>query len=311
MREGGRTRLSPITHATLRSAAVHPFSLLELGCGVGNAFFPLVERLDCLSVMACDVSRRAVSLARAHPVYGASGRVCVFACDAVGPGLRAELEAAQAEWLREGAAAAAVAPVTSGGPCMTQATPTRQPLPTPPPQPQQQRVCTAWGDFDAVLALFVASALAPADHARLFAAAAAALRPGGRLLFRDYGVFDEAELRFRPGSRLGPHLFLRGDGTLAAFFSLPGLAALAAVAGLEVAEARYVLRRQRNRRLGTEMRRVYVQVRRNRGEDAQRVPGVARHCSAHPPVQAQFRRPDPLADAYTLAATTLRDRAVG
>ena len=228
------TRLPPDAPSR-RRAATRPFALLELGCGVGNAFYPLVDRLPNLFVTACDVSRRACSLARAHPSYAGSGRVCVFPCDAIGLGLRAELESAQAEW--DGAASEAVA---------EGAAPRALPCP--------------WGSFDAVLVLFMASALAPEDHPRVFAAAASALRPGGTLLFRDYGAYDEAELRFRPGSRLGPHLFLRGDGTLAAFFTLPGIRELAAGAGLEVAAARYIFRRQRNRGQGTEMRRVFVQV---------------------------------------------------
>lgn len=185
--------------------------------------------------------------------------MCVFPCDAIGPGLRAELESVQAEW---GAGAAAEAAEAGGAPRV---------LPCP------------WGSFDAVLVLFMASALAPEDHPRVFAAAAAALRPGGTLLFRDYGAYDEAELRFRPGSRLGPHLFLRGDGTLAAFFSLPGIRALAAGAGLEVAAARYIFRRQRNRGQGTEMRRVFVQVRGEGGLGALSYGAAALFSSLSPP----------------------------
>ena len=58
----------------------------------------------------------------------------------------------------------------------------------------------------------------------LFVEAAANLRPGGVLLLRDYGAFDAAELRFRPGQRLGRHLFARSDGTLASFFTVEGAA---------------------------------------------------------------------------------------
>jgi hypothetical protein len=83
-----------------------------------------------------------------------------------------------------------------------------------------------------------------------------------------------------------PHMLqVRGDGTLAAFFSTDDISALAAAAGLEVAACRYVYRRVRNRKKGVDMRRVFV--------------------------QAQLRKPDPLVDAYVLVAGALGHRGVG
>ena len=45
------------------------------------------------------------------------------------------------------------------------------------------------------------------------------LHPGGLLCFRDYGVFDLAQLRAPETSILSPQLHFRGDGTLAYYFS--------------------------------------------------------------------------------------------
>lgn len=45
------------------------------------------------------------------------------------------------------------------------------------------------------------------------------LRPGGILCFRDYGVFDLAQLRVPETSVITPQLHFRGDGTLAYYFS--------------------------------------------------------------------------------------------
>ena len=50
---------------------------------------------------------------------------------------------------------------------------------------------------DVVTMVFVLSALAPETHVAALRNAAAALRPGGLVLFRDYGLYDAAMLRFK------------------------------------------------------------------------------------------------------------------
>jgi methyltransferase-like protein 6 len=52
-------------------------SFIEIGCGVGNLFFPLLERNINLKVYCCDFSKNAIALVnqKNHP------RVCAFVAD--------------------------------------------------------------------------------------------------------------------------------------------------------------------------------------------------------------------------------------
>lgn len=45
------------------------------------------------------------------------------------------------------------------------------------------------------------------------------LKPGGSLLFRDYGLYDHAMLRFGRGHKISDSFYVRQDGTRAYYFS--------------------------------------------------------------------------------------------
>ena len=107
--------------------------------------------------------------------------------------------------------------------------------------------------------LFMLSAVSPARMPAVADRVAAALKPGGLVLLRDYGRFDEAQLRFKKGRRLGePHFYARQDGTRAYFFNLDDLRALFEAAGFEVLELEYIRRQYQNRASKSVRRRCWV-----------------------------------------------------
>ncbi|CAO1614124.1 unnamed protein product [Parajaminaea phylloscopi] len=63
------------------SEQTHPV-LLEVGCGVGNMLWPLLEKTPELKVHCCDFSQRAVELVKLHPSYS-TDRVNAFVYDLI------------------------------------------------------------------------------------------------------------------------------------------------------------------------------------------------------------------------------------
>lgn len=123
----------------------------------------------------------------------------------------------------------------------------REPLPV---QTQSADVCTC---------LFVLSALEPATRPRAVANMFAALRPGGAVLFRDYGRYDEAQLRYKPGRKLCDDFYVKQDGTRCFYFDLADVRACFADAGFAVKDLNFLCRQDANRAQRTRRRRVFVQ----------------------------------------------------
>ena len=57
-----------------------PKVLLEVGCGVGNLVFPLLEENLALYIYCCDFSPRGVQFVKDHKLYN-EDRVRAFQCD--------------------------------------------------------------------------------------------------------------------------------------------------------------------------------------------------------------------------------------
>ncbi|XP_058451588.1 tRNA N(3)-methylcytidine methyltransferase METTL6 [Malaya genurostris] len=183
-------------------------ALLEIGCGVGNLIFPLIEdgHRDYF-IYACDFSPRAVDLVKRHNLYDEQ-YMMAFTCD---------ITTDQAfETLRE-------------------------------------------SSLDIVTLVFVLSAIHPEKFATVIGNIFRLVKPGGVVLFRDYGLYDMAQLRFKPGHKIAENFYMRQDGTRSYYFDENEVGDLFRNAGFETIVNSYIHRRTINPKENIDVARIFVQ----------------------------------------------------
>ena len=114
--------------------------------------------------------------------------------------------------------------------------------------------------IDIALLLFVLSAIEPNNMNNVLKKIYNSLKPGGLLLFRDYGLYDMTQMRFvkKKGRKIDDSFYVRADGTRTYFFSLEKFEALAIEAGYEIEKLKYEVRELKNRKRKLTMYRVWL-----------------------------------------------------
>lgn len=183
-------------------------TMLEIGCGVGNLVFPLIEdgHRDYF-IYACDLSPRAVELVKQHNLYD-ERYMKAFPCDVT----------------------------------------TAEVFETIPE-----------ASLDIASLIFVLSAIHPDKFELVVQNIFRLLKPGGMLLFRDYGLYDMAQLRFKPGHKIAENFYVRQDGTRSYYFAEDEVRDLFRNAGFEVVVNSYIHRRTINPKEKIDVPRIFVQ----------------------------------------------------
>lgn len=178
--------------------------LLEVGCGVGNAIFPLLEEFPLLQAQVCDFSEEAIRLLVNNDKFDGS-RVKANVCD-----------------------------ISKNSPFEDD-------------------------ECEAVLMLFVLSAIAPEKHRQAVLNATRGLRSGGVVLFRDYAKYDLAQIRLamKGKKKLKDGFYLKQDGTRVFYFTKEDLERI--FEGFTPIENEYQCRVVKNRKDEKTMYRIWIQ----------------------------------------------------
>lgn len=135
--------------------------LLEIGCGVGNLVFPLIQEKRNFFIHACDFSPRAVEIVKSHELYDESS-IHAFQTDITSKSIHENIKP---------------------------------------------------NIVDIITSIFVLSAIHPDKFKNVIQNMHKVLKPGGIILFRDYGLHDMAQIRFKPGHKISENFYMRQDGT--------------------------------------------------------------------------------------------------
>lgn len=117
--------------------------------------------------------------------------------------------------------------------------------------------------YDYILCFFVLSSISPNNLIDILKRVFDLLKPNGKLLIRDYGRYDEAQLRFSKNAKLQENFYVRQDGTLVYYFDINELNTLCQNIQyndyqIVVDESKYITRQYSNRKQQNIRRRIWI-----------------------------------------------------
>lgn len=115
------------------------------------------------------------------------------------------------------------------------------------------------GSVDIITLVFVLSAVHPDKFNQVAKNLFQLLKPGGILLFRDYGLYDMAQLRFKASNKIGENFYVRQDGTCSYFFSLKEAKELYESSGFKIVQNNFIERRTINKKEDVNVKRWFIQ----------------------------------------------------
>ncbi|KAJ8667016.1 hypothetical protein QAD02_008678 [Eretmocerus hayati] len=181
--------------------------LLEVGCGVGNFIYPLLEDgINFDKIYACDLSPRAIEFVKSHELYN-SDKIQAFQAD-----------------------------ITTDD-CL-------------------QGMVTS---VNMATLIFVLSAIHPEKFSSVIKNLHQVMEDGGVVLFRDYGLYDMTQLRFKAGHKIAENFYMRQDGTRTYFFSTEEIQDLFKSSGFKAISCSYIQRRTVNLKENIDVPRIFVQ----------------------------------------------------
>lgn len=113
--------------------------------------------------------------------------------------------------------------------------------------------------LDIITMIFVLSAIHPDNFQQVADTLFKLLKPGGVLLFRDYGQYDMAQLRFKAGTKIAENFYVRQDGTRSYFFTLDETKKIFESAGFEILQNNFIERRTINKKENINVQRWFLQ----------------------------------------------------
>ncbi|KAI5083842.1 hypothetical protein GOP47_0000011 [Adiantum capillus-veneris] len=212
-------------------------NILEVGCGTGSSVLPILRANKAAVVYACDCSesvlRRAHSLVQTTISSDGNCRFVPFLCDISIQRLPS--------WL-----------------CCSSCMDLEGIIHEDSISSENGERLHCINGIDIITMIFTLSSIPPHQMQHVIEECFSVLKPGGLVLFRDYGLYDMTMQRFSATQRVGEQLYQRGDGTLTFFFTPESLSNLFVQAGFVEEENYFCCVEVRNRRRELPMKRVWI-----------------------------------------------------